>query len=157
MSIILFVYRARYRVRVCPLTIGGGVGGHWYADFKEISSGTLGQPPKQDLRVNSACLNQYSIFKNSKKSSNAAIVNDYFGKIIDVITHSFFRYIVCIWYLAMVLRVTAGRPIYIYSLCAHYSKDNHMRRNREGVPKGSYTDNTRLSHPPPPLIWQRNT
>ena len=96
MSIILFVYRARYRVRVCPLTIGGGVGGHWYADFKEISSGTLGQPPKQDLRVNSACLNQYSIFKNSKKSSNAAIVNDYFGKIIDVITHSFFRYIVCI-------------------------------------------------------------
>ena len=40
---------------------------------------------------------------------------------------------------------------------SHYSKDNHMRRNREGVPKGSYPDNNRLSHPPPTLIWQRNT
>ena len=27
-----------------------------------------------------------------------------------------------------------------------------MRRNREGVPKGSNTDNARLSHPPPTLI-----
>ena len=32
-----------------------------------------------------------------------------------------------------------------------------MRRNREGVPKGCYPDNNRLSHPPPTLIWQRNT